>query len=54
MGDIADMMLEGDLCECCGVVLPGEGEGVPRYCSERCRRDRKGPEGSVVKEKADG
>lgn len=34
MGDIADMMLDGTLCEGCGVYLPGEGEGIPRYCRD--------------------
>lgn len=33
MGDIADMMLDGTLCEGCGVYLEGESFGVPRYCS---------------------
>lgn len=49
MSEIAEMMLEGDLCECCGAALPGEGCGVPRYCSEQCRQDRNGPKGSVAK-----
>ncbi len=31
MGEIVDMMLEGDLCEGCGVYL-GDGEGFPQYC----------------------
>lgn len=34
MGDIADMMLDGTLCEGCGVYLEGESFGVPRYCSD--------------------
>lgn len=34
MGDIAEMMLDGTLCEGCGVYLPGEGEGIPRYCED--------------------
>jgi len=50
MGEIAEMMLEGDLCEMCGCTLPGEGRGFPRYCSERCRKARKGPPGSVARE----
>lgn len=41
MGDIADMMLDGTLCEACGVYLDGAGEGYPRYCSEECAKDRK-------------
>lgn len=40
MGDIADMMLEGDLCEMCGAALDGNGYGIPRYCSNECARDR--------------
>ncbi len=36
MGDVADMMLEGDLCGGCGVYLPGQGQGEPRYCRD-CR-----------------
>jgi hypothetical protein len=34
MGDIADMMLEGDLCHGCGVYLPGDSDGLPRYCRD--------------------
>ena len=36
MGEIADMMINGDLCESCGVALETPGEGFPRYCSEEC------------------
>lgn len=36
MGDIADMMLDGTLCEGCGVYL-GSGNGYPQYCSG-CRQ----------------
>lgn len=32
MGDIADMVLNGDLCERCGVDL-GDGDGFPRKCA---------------------
>jgi hypothetical protein len=39
MGDIADMMLDGTLCEGCGEFI-GEDEGYPRYCSEQCKKDR--------------
>jgi hypothetical protein len=31
MGDIADMMLDGDMCEGCGEYLGG-GDGFPRRC----------------------
>ncbi len=40
MGEIADMMIGGDLCEMCGSALEGEGYGIPRYCSNECARDR--------------
>lgn len=41
MGDISEMMLEGDLCECCGAYIDDEGgSGFPRYCSVECARDR--------------
>lgn len=33
MGEIAEMMLDGELCACCGVHLKGEAEGFARYCS---------------------
>lgn len=39
MGEIAEMMLDGTLCEGCGEYLEGEGMGFPRYCSG-CARDR--------------
>ena len=31
MGEIAEMMLEGILCQQCGVYL-GEGDGFPQLC----------------------
>lgn len=40
MGEIADMMLDGTLCEGCGGYIEGEAEGYPRYCSAQCRADR--------------
>lgn len=33
MGDIADMMLDGTLCEGCGVYMDSEGHGVHRRCA---------------------
>jgi len=33
MGEIADMQLDGALCECCGVFL-GDAVGYPRRCKE--------------------
>ncbi|MBZ9939183.1 hypothetical protein LB518_22995 [Mesorhizobium sp. BR1-1-16] len=40
MGEIAEMMLDGTLCEGCGAYLDGEGDGIPRYCSRECASDR--------------
>jgi hypothetical protein len=40
MGEIADMMLDGTMCECCGEFMGSEGEGFPRYCSEECAKNR--------------
>lgn len=41
MGEIADMMLDGTLCECCGSFIDfDDGDGFPRYCSDQCARDR--------------
>lgn len=43
MGEVAEMMLDGTLCECCGVYIhDGEAEGFPRYCSPQCAEDRGG------------
>jgi hypothetical protein len=40
MGEIAEMMLDGTLCEGCGVALAGCGEGFPRRCAT-CARDER-------------
>lgn len=32
MGDIADMMLDGTLCEGCGVYM-GDAQGIPGRCA---------------------
>jgi len=32
MGDIADMMLEGCMCQSCGEYL-GDGDGYPVFCA---------------------
>jgi hypothetical protein len=34
MGDIADMMIEGDLCAECGCALDCEGFGIPILCHD--------------------
>ena len=33
MGEIADMILEGQMCQECGEFL-GEGDGYPTYCDD--------------------
>jgi hypothetical protein len=41
MGEIADMMLDGTLCEGCGEFIDDDGaEGFPRYCSKECAAGR--------------
>lgn len=45
MGEIADAMLDGTLCECCGMFIEGEAPGFPRYCSPQCAADRGLPPG---------
>lgn len=32
MGDAAEMILEGLLCEQCGVLIDGDEPGYPRLC----------------------
>lgn len=39
MGEIAEMMLDGTLCEGCGTYI-GESTGYPGYCSKSCARGR--------------
>ena len=39
MGEIADMMLDGTLCEGCGEYI-GSDAGYPQYCSDECAADR--------------
>ena len=46
MGEAAEMLLDGTLCEACGeIVFDDEGEprraiGMPDYCSPGCAKDR--------------
>lgn len=40
MGEIADMMIDGTLCEACGEFIDDEGHGFPRYCSRSCSESR--------------
>lgn len=39
MGDAADAILDGTLCEACGVMVDGESPGYPRKC-DGCQADR--------------
>lgn len=48
MGEIAEMMLDGTLCEMCGVFL-GEPQGFPGYCSSECAKDRGADECQVIR-----
>jgi len=40
MGEIAEMMLDGTLCEECGLYI-GLGQGIPRKCHNCKPRKRK-------------
>lgn len=53
MGEIADSMIYGEACEMCGVPLPGEGDGFPRYCSVECAKDRGADLSQVVSDEED-
>jgi hypothetical protein len=33
MGEVAEMMIDGTLCEQCGEFLDGESPGYPRSCT---------------------
>lgn len=39
MGEIAEMMMDGTLCEGCGVYLNGESYGLARRCGH-CKRSQ--------------
>lgn len=34
MGDIAEMILEGVLCDMCGALVDEEASGFPRSCED--------------------
>jgi hypothetical protein len=38
MGEIAEMVIMGILCEGCGVLIDGETTGYPRTCDD-CDQD---------------
>jgi hypothetical protein len=50
MGEIADMMINGQMCAFCGVWLGLDDEpGFPVYCSIECREEHNvDPEGVIV------
>lgn len=55
MGEIADMMLEGELCFSCGEYLEvDEPVGFPSFCSRQCAKDADMPDGYVVKKQKHG
>lgn len=49
MGEIADMMLDGTLCQCCGVFI-GSNNGYPTYC-DSCQLDLEREDKPVVPKK---
>lgn len=38
MGDQADMMVDGMMCQGCGQLVDGDAPGFPRYCND-CQPD---------------
>lgn len=40
MGEIADMMLDGTLCQGCGAYMDDSEPGHPRFCHS-CRREQR-------------
>lgn len=40
MGDAADMLLDGTLCEACGTFIDDDEPGHPRYCDDECAAAR--------------
>lgn len=40
MGEYAEMMLDGTMCEGCGEYMGGAGEGFPRYGTPDSDHDR--------------
>lgn len=49
MGEIADMMLDGTLCEGCGELLDGEEPGHPRKCAFCVSEEKAGNDRNRVK-----
>lgn len=49
MGEIAEMHLDGTLCERCGEFLNEDPPGYPCYCAE-CSLDKNGEVNGLVKD----
>ena len=47
MGEIAEMMIGGEMCAWCGVVLECEGFGIPILCHD-CHSDEASNCGDAV------
>jgi predicted amidophosphoribosyltransferase len=45
MGDVAEMMLDGTLCQCCGDYLEDSPGGFPMYCPDCAREAKKARQG---------
>lgn len=41
MGEVAEMMLDGTLCQVCGEFMGGAGDGFPVTCAG-CRAEQRG------------
>ncbi len=57
MGEIAEMMLGGMMCECCGEYIFNENGdiedvGFPQYCSTYCANSRGATWSPLYKKKA--
>lgn len=39
MGEIAEMMLDGTLCQTCGCLIDGTTPGFPRYCEDCAKHE---------------
>lgn len=52
MGDTADLMIEGVLCECCGEYI-GDAVGYPRKCSDCAAEEQEEEKTKPKKEKND-
>lgn len=50
MGEIADAMIGGEMCNRCGVYLDGEPTGFPSFCSKACAEEMGQPDGYVAGE----